>query len=320
MRRFFVSLAGFALAGNAPLSLPPDVADLIVRARAESAAGDRIWPGFASAPFGFLFVRDEGELLLCDGRLPDGFAAVGRDTRLDCDAAGGPSTWRKPALLAAMPVFGPPSVVVMGAPAASGRDAEGWIGTVLHEHFHQWQSSLPAYYDRVAALDLTGGDETGMWMLDYAFPYDNPEAGAAWREAALALSAAVAAEDWQVRQAAGSYLGKRRALAASVSEADWRYYDFQLWQEGVARWTEMALGEGSADPAIARSALGLRESSLMQLLQITLAEERRESAYSFGAAEAMLLERIDPDWRGCYRASLSLGACWDSLMLEAQND
>ena len=28
-------------------------------------------------------------------------------------------------------------------------------------------------YDKVNALDLSGDDETGMWQLNYAFPYDN---------------------------------------------------------------------------------------------------------------------------------------------------
>ena len=33
------------------------------------------------------------------------------------------------------------------------------------------RSSFPDIFDRMAALDLAGDDRTGMWMLNYAFPY-----------------------------------------------------------------------------------------------------------------------------------------------------
>ena len=38
------------------------------------------------------------------------------------------------------------------------------------------------------------------------------------------------------------YAEARTAFAASVDAQDWKYFDFQLWQEGVARWTEIELG------------------------------------------------------------------------------
>ena len=46
--------------------------------------------------------------------------------------------------------------------------------TVLHEHFHQLQQSQPGYFQGVEALGLSGGDQTGMWMLNYPFPYKTP--------------------------------------------------------------------------------------------------------------------------------------------------
>ena len=46
-----------------------------------------------------------------------------------------------------------------------------WVVTMLHEHFHQLQDSQPNVFQDVMALDLAGGDQTGMWMLNYPFPY-----------------------------------------------------------------------------------------------------------------------------------------------------
>ena len=41
----------------------------------------------------------------------------------------------------------------------------------MHEHFHQLQYAQPGYYQAVAALGLSHGDQTGMWILNYPFPY-----------------------------------------------------------------------------------------------------------------------------------------------------
>ena len=57
-----------------------------------------------------------------------------------------------------MPAFGPPSTVVVGTPSATKRSAAAWRATLIHEHFHQYQSALPRYYDRVNALGLSRGD------------------------------------------------------------------------------------------------------------------------------------------------------------------
>ena len=62
-----------------------------------------------------------------------------------------PDNW-----LAAMPLFGPPSTIVIGTPEATGLALPRWRSTIFHEHFHQWQAALPDYYARVLALDLSG--------------------------------------------------------------------------------------------------------------------------------------------------------------------
>lgn len=305
----FASALAILVAGA---GLPPAVTEDIAHTRSIAKSGDAIWPGFSSAPFFLLYVTPDAEFLLCDDRTPGGFSDVGQDAATGCSVKQGPSTWRRPALLAAMPVFGPGEVIVMGSPEATGLSRAGWRRTILHEHFHQWQGNLPDYYARTAALDLADGDESGMWMIQFPFPYSEPGVEAAHRAAADALLAALAAPKQDLPAATQRYLARRAEFAAAAGARNWRYYDFQLWKEGVARWTEVEVarragGDWSAEAdAYWADQMGLLRSG-------SLSELGRVSVYAYGAAEAALLERVDPDWRGCYRVAMQMGDCWASL-------
>lgn len=270
--------------------------------------GDRLWPGYGSAPFGFLLIERDSETLYCRDSIPDGFAEPVRDPATGCQSARRDRSGFPANLLAAMPLYGPPSTIVMGTPEETGRTPAEWTRTILHEHFHQWQAELPDYYARVAALGLSGGDETGMWMLNYPFPYAEPAPVAAYADASRALAAAVRARGTTgFRPALTSYRKARRALADTVGDNHWRYAEFQLWQEGAARWTEIALGKSYRDPAVKQAAQALEAETLDQLDAPDLAQSGRLFAYPFGAGEAMLLESCDPRWREDYRAALALG-------------
>ena len=70
---------------------------------------------------------------------------------------------------------GVPTIVIGQAENTDKKTSTPWVVTMLHEHFHQLQYSQPGYYDDVNALGLSRGDQGGMWMLNYPFPYDWPE-------------------------------------------------------------------------------------------------------------------------------------------------
>ena len=174
--------------------------------------------------------------------------------------------------------------------------------------FHQWQDALPDFYPRVAALGLADGDQTGMWMLNFPFPYDRPDTIAAFGRASQALGAALDARGRPTLHAALSrYLVERRHLAESVGEKNWRYAEFELWKEGVARWTEIELGKRHPDAKIQASALQLERSARAWLDKPDIAGAGREFVYPYGAAEAMLLEACGPAWRTRYPRELALG-------------
>ena len=307
MRIGSAAIAWLALVAASPIG-----DTLAAMRRFAATVGEGLWPGYRAAPFGMLLIDDDRETLLCEDRLPPGFVADGRDTATGCARATRARGKLGGKLLAAMPLFGPPSTIVMGTPENTGRELGDWLRTILHEHFHQYQSVLPDYYARTAALDLANGDTTGMWMLNYRFPYDAPKVIAAHAEASRALAAALAARGKRgFAPAVRRYLAARRVFAASVTPADWRYAELQLWQEGVARWTEIALGKRYPDPDVRSAAATLEARTLAELGAPDLEASGREFAYPFGAGEAMLLDACAPRWRAAYPRVLALGPLFE---------
>jgi hypothetical protein len=299
-----LSGASAAPSGSTSAEIAQGLKDMVALA---SYDGEKLWPQYGKIPFGFLLVEPDREILLCDSRLPDGFVREADDPLLGCKQASGPPSWRQSSFLAAMPVFGPPSVIVMGTPETTGKTLSEWKMTILHEHFHQWQSAQPEYYERVIALDLADGDETGMWMLNYPFPYNTAAVGDAQARAAAALKAAIISKKKNLAAAIRLYLEARNDLQKSVPERDWRYFEFQLWQEGVARWTEFTLGAKSNDADVRSAAAVSRQNTINALNTSNLKADGRITVYAQGAGEAILLDRINPHWQRCYLKDFALG-------------
>ncbi|HEX5259068.1 MAG TPA: hypothetical protein VFW35_09860 [Sphingomicrobium sp.] len=309
MFRLSLLLLGAAPAALAAPAAAPDVGQSIAQVRSfATAAGDKLWPGYGSAPFEFLLVAGDQEQLFCRTSAPSGFKADGTDSASGCARYVRPRSGLPDKLLAALPIFGPPSTIVMGTPKTTGRSDADWTRTILHEHFHEWQDSLPGFYPRVAKLDLAGTDNTGMWMLNYPFPYSDPAVDSAFNEASHALGAAVDARGKAGFKAAlDKYLDARAKLAKAAGDRNWRYAEFELWKEGIARWTEIELGKVYPDSAVRESAAQLEQKSRAWLDKPDLSGTGREFVYPYGTGEAMLLEACDPAWRSRYPKELALG-------------
>ncbi|QNM82732.1 hypothetical protein H8M03_12195 [Sphingomonas sabuli] len=301
------ALAAMLLGAAAPaeLDVGPHLAQVRDFSRTE---GEKVWTGYGDAPFGFLLVGEKTESLLCRDQVPDGFVAAGADAATGCKRFTRPRSGMPNTLLAAMPLFGPPSVIVMGTPKTTNRTEANWVRTILHEHFHQWQYALPGYFDRINALDLHDGDQTGMWILNYKFPYDDPAVNTAFNAASNKLADAVAARATPGFGAAlADYLTARKALAAAAGERNWRYFELQLWQEGVARWTEIRLGKWYPRQDVRDGTARLEAATLDALRKPDLPGKARESVYPYGAAEVMLLQACGEAWRSAYPKDFALG-------------
>jgi hypothetical protein len=307
------------LAIQAAPASEPLTAELAAAQAAARTEGERLWPGYGAAPFGMLLVRGDRELLLCHPSVPAGFRPAGLDAATGCHGFTRPRSSLAPNLLAAMPLFGPPSTIVIGTPEATQLAPARWRATIWHEHVHQWQAALPDYYARVDALGLAGDDRTGMWMLNFPFPYQRPDVVLAHGHAARALAAALAARgDPSLVPLTRRYVALRRSLATAAGERNWTYFDFQLWQEGVARWTEVAIGRAAADQA-GRDEAAAREGEILSgLAAPDLARDGRLAAYALGAGEAMLMEACGFNWRIRYRSTLALGPLLEDAARECR--
>ena len=279
--------------------------------------GDSVWAGWREVPFAVLLVTPSHEFLLRHPRPTPDFALVGRDSLLG-DVYARPRVFL-PTLEATFPAVGGVSTVVMGDAERTRKGSSAWVLTLLHEHFHQLQTTRPGYYAAVNALGLARGDTTGMWMLNYAFPYDS--AVVQERFSALAAAAASAIEAPPANPADGAarlaaVAAARDRLRAALPADDYRYLAFQLWQEGVARYTEYALARLAArryEPTPAFRALPdyrpfadearrVRDGIVAGARPSTLGTAKRVALYPAGAALALLLDDGAPGWRSRYFA------------------
>ena len=294
---------------------PVDPRELIRDARtAARQHGDQVWAGYNDAPFGVLLVEESGERLFCHQPVPEEFESTGLDPVLSCPSGVRPTTFPL-GMLASFPAVAGIPTIVIGTPEATKLSPDAWVLTLLHEHFHQLQYSWPGYYPGTAGLGLDDeDDDSGMWMLNYPFPYEHDATVSAFRAMADALTIAINARDSDgFDDALISYWRSREAARQSVSEADWRYVEFQYWQEGVARWTEGAIA--SRSDRLSEAAAEAHARILRELAALDLSKHKRSVFYPLGAGEAMLLEAGGSGWRDNYWSEpFSLGPQLQNLV------
>jgi hypothetical protein len=314
-----VLLLLLASASAQQLSLEDEIRIAEAR-RLSDAVSEKVWPGWRMAPFSILLVTDTTEFLIGHPKAPDGFEKVGHSDRLNSEIYTRPRKFPTN-LLATFPAFGDGlPVIVIGQPQnTASKSNVAWIITLMHEHFHQLQSSQAKYFQDVSALGLSRGDQTGMWMLNYDFPYEQAASEFAELKARL-LEALNTTKKGQFGSKAAAYILARKKFMAGLKEDDHKYISFQLWQEGMARYTELKVAEAAAHyrPSSGFSKLSdsgsfvvisekpwsfesfpvigakLRSSTLEELEKTKLDQWKRTAFYSFGGAEGLLLDRINP--------------------------
>ncbi len=266
------------------------------------------------APFGILFVTDDHEFLIRHRKPNDEFASIGYDKLLKSEVFVRPRKFQKN-FLATFPAFGEPLIVVGKAENTSDKTSTRWVFVLLHEHFHQLQYSQPDYYSSVNALDLAGGDTTGMWQINYPFPYKDEKVAADFRKLTDKLLAAYGARTKAARESTfKDYIAARATLRSSLKPSDYKYASFQLWQEGIARYTQFKMADlagKSLKPSKAfrelpdfapfdKEAERLLASTLKEMRELDLKTWERTVFYPFGAVEGLMLDRLNSNWRARY--------------------
>jgi hypothetical protein len=298
-----------ALAQTSAGQFPPDDA-IRVREfyRLATRVQDQIWPDWDKVPAPLLLVTEKTEFLSHHAAPPREFTKIGED--LYARPRQFPT-----GLLATFPAFGPPSVIVIGEPKnTESKTSTPWLIAVMHEHFHQLQDAQPGYYAGVEGLGLSHGDQSGMWMLNYPFPYEKPEMTKGFSHLRdLLLAAVMEKNDDEFARLAKQYTAERKKYLAQLAPDDHKYFSFQLWQEGIARYTQIMAAEDAAlyQPTEEYKGLGdfesfaayaarARQETLEDLRRADLAEWKRMVFYSFGATEGLLLDRLNARWKEEY--------------------
>jgi hypothetical protein len=309
-------LFSLAAAAQKPPTLPEADRVRIAEAfRLADALGNRVWPDWDKAPFAVLLVTPDHEFLIRHPKPSDDFTLVGEDAMLKCKVWHRPRTFRKD-FLATFPAVGGVSTCVVGqAENTEAKTSTRWVITLLHEHFHQLQWSQPRYSADLDGLGLARGDTTGMWMLNYPFPYATPEVKDHFSVMAGALLQALQSrEKPDFGDKLAAYLEARKKFRSLLKADEYKYFAFQVWNEGIARYTEYHLAELAAsgyEPSKAFQELNdyqpykevarvIRSGMEKELGSVRLDKAKREVVYNFGAAEGLILDRARPGWRKRY--------------------
>lgn len=275
--------------------------------------GEKIWKGINDVPFVIILITDSTEFMINHPYPSDDFTNSGFDSILNTDIYSRPKQFDKH-FLATFPAVKGVNCIVVGTPENTGKHSTDWTVTLLHEHFHQYQYSYPDYFSGVNSLDLSGGDQTGMWQLNYPFPYDSVEIAGQFKKYSSALSEALEGiETEEFEEKLDVYILERNKLKQILKPADYRYLSFQIWQEGIARYTEYKFLEllSSYTPtdemleildfvAFGKYKDDFYKSKINLLNRQTIDEDKRLCFYEIGFAEGLLLDKLNPDWRDNY--------------------
>src|SRR4029078_2247515 len=112
------------------------------------------------------------------------------------------------------------------------------------------------------------------------------------------------------------YLTARDTLKQMLTPDDYKYFSFQLWKEGIARYTEYRVAQWAAakyQPTrefqnlkdfTTFSAVAVQEHALIvhELSTLKLENYKRVAFYPIGPPEGLLLHRANPRWRSRYLA------------------
>lgn len=273
-----------------------------------------IWNGWNETQFAVLLVTDSIEYLINHNNPTADFQLSHFDTLLNSNIYTRPKTFNS-SLLATFPAVNGLSTIVIGTPENTGKSGIEWVITMLHEHFHQFQYSDENYLANVDALDLAGEDKTGMWMLNYNFPYEDELISKQYQAVILSVkNALLNANSSDFDSLMKSYLTEREKFKSLLNENDYKYFSFQVWQEGIARYTELKIAEclknGYTFSEAFRNIENINSTDSIyenvyrkQIARADnqiLSKDKRNCFYTLGAIEGMLADVAKPEWRNRY--------------------
>jgi hypothetical protein len=299
-----------ALAREKPALPDVDRTRLAEAFRLSDQLGDELWPGWSKAPLAVLLVTPDKEFLIRHPQPSKDFTSLGYDKKLKSEVFYRDRKFATN-LLATFPAVGGISTIVIGqAENTASKTSTPWVITLMHEHFHQLQDAQPDFFKDTEALNLSRGDQTGMWMLNYPFPYETPAVSQQFSLLVRLLLEAMKTGE------PSDYLAARDTLKKMLSPDDYKYFSFQLWKEGIARYTEYRAAHWAAAKykptrefqklkdftTFSAAADQVYNGIIHELSTLKLEDYKRVAFYPIGAGEGLLLDKSNPKWRSRYFA------------------
>jgi hypothetical protein len=167
--------------------------------------------------------------------------------------------------------------------------------------------------------------------LNFAFPYKDAQINERF-----SASSKLLVETLQTKKKSdfsaklNEYLKERQVFQQMLSPNDYRYFSFQIWQEGIALYTEWRIADLAArkyKPSKEFIALKdytplkevadtiLKKQIMESLPKLQLEKWERTGFYPFGAAEGLLLDRVNRKWQSRY---LAKKFCIDKYFVETK--
>jgi hypothetical protein len=181
--------------------------------------------------------------------------------------------------------------------------SEVQISAVAHEAFHVFQQRLVP--EHLAAAEQVHKLGERYWLADQTMGDD-------WRkEIDLLYQAVEAKSDDEAARLAGAFLDQRQARRARAAlSPELVDYERQLeWEEGLAKYVELAIWRAGFEDAGYRPVLsgdpdfkdyqkfpGRLKQELSQMKR-QAGQEGETRFYYTGMAQALLLDRLNPNWK-----------------------
>lgn len=325
---------------------PLDKARLEEALHLRQQLGEAVWPGWGVAESPVLLWNRHDSFLVAYPSLPAGWTLVSGDTFQDRPYYRQPTAdpqnfalqvdgrwvasmatkWETDAFMAQ--VFRdilPPGIKAVFPYWLLIMPSEVQITALLHESFHAYQAQVAG--ERLQEAESAHELGAAYWQADEAMRAD-------WKQETDLLARALAASsDSEARQWARKFLEQRaqRRRAHGLAQ-DLTDYERQLeWEEGLAKYVEMAIWRQAStvpeyQPLAAMSAdrqfkryVTFRQRWQQEVRQMrTQAGREGETRFYYtGMAQATLLDRLLPGWKG---NAFEPGTWLESLLAEAVSE
>jgi hypothetical protein len=276
-----------------------------------SVVGPKLWNGWNEYEQSILFVDEEYEFLFGHKKIPKEFKKA-------CYVKSIGRLWYRKRFFdkrmeASFPVFSMvPTIVIGSVENTNSKTSTEWLSILLHERFHQIQYSQPNYYKYVNDIKPSSARD-GSWMLNYQFPYSDKKLLALFKKLGRSLLKAVDSKN------ESDYLEYKKikgSISKRLKRDDLNYMNFQIWQEGIARYVEIQSLKKMSEEYFSDEFKKLKDFELPQsvlsrklkrirekLSHLDLGKQKRGAFYALGLYEGLALDIFKSEWKERYLKS-----------------